>query len=158
MSDFERTRRSMLERRLAALLEEYEAANSQLVRSLDDVSRLRLQRQVEDLEEQIQEIEGRIQGAAGEPERPTRAIPDGRNTKLDFKRGLERLGASLQGSDPAMQAEFHTLEERWFNNERAERVFGSSENTRNERSQVVYALNELALQHLGISFNELASE
>lgn len=158
MSDFERTKKSMLERRLAALLEEYEAANSQLTRALDEVSRLRLQRQVDDLERQIQELEGQIQGLAKEPERPIRVVPDGRSTKLDFTRGLERLGASLQGSDSAAQAEFHTLEERWFNNERAERVFGSSENTRNERSQIVYALNEFTLKHLGISFNELASE
>lgn len=46
-----------LKKRLAALHEDYEAANNQLSRALNDVERLRLQRLISDLEREIQQVE-----------------------------------------------------------------------------------------------------
>jgi len=74
---------------------------------------------------------------------------------MDHKRGLAQLRECLEHRAPDTLVEFNTLEERFHKNERAERLFGSSENTRNEHSQIIYALNELALKHCGISFNDL---
>jgi hypothetical protein len=58
-------KRRTLESRLAALAEEYEAANAQLARALSDVERLRIQRQIADLERQIAELEGELGQLAG---------------------------------------------------------------------------------------------
>jgi len=74
---------------------------------------------------------------------------------MDHKRGLTQLRECLEHRAPDILVEFNTLEERFHKNERAERLFGSSENTRNEHSQIIYALNELALRHCGVSFNDL---
>ena len=74
---------------------------------------------------------------------------------MDLDRGLEALRACLAGANEETKAELATLEERLIANRRGERIFGSSENTRNERSQIIYALNELALRHCGASFNDL---
>jgi len=74
---------------------------------------------------------------------------------MDYERGLQVLKECLAEADPAIQSELATLEERFRENQRAERLFGSSENTRNERSQIIFSLNELALKHCGVSFNEL---
>lgn len=59
-------KRKALEKRRAALIEEYEAASAQLDRALADVDRLRLQRQADDLERQIQGIDDQL-GRAGAP-------------------------------------------------------------------------------------------
>lgn len=59
-----------LERRRTALIEEYEAASAQLDRVLSEVERLRLQRQADDLERQIQEIDDQL-GQAGAPKATT---------------------------------------------------------------------------------------
>jgi hypothetical protein len=156
VSNVDHARKRILEQRLAALLEEFEAANAQLSRTLDDVSRLRLQRQAADLERQIHAVEQQIQEVEAGRDRvaPTAGAS---STGLDLKRGLERLGELLRDLDADTEAEFSTLEERLLDNERSERLFGSSENTRSERSQIVYALNQLALTRLGVSFNDLAS-
>ena len=74
---------------------------------------------------------------------------------MDYKRGLAQLKACLEQRAPQSLTEFNVLEERFHRNERNERIFGSSENTRNERSQIMYALNELALERCGVSFNDL---
>lgn len=66
MSPLSDYKRQALEKRHAALIEEYEAANAQLSRALSDVDRVRLQRQVDDLERQIQEIEAEL-GASSAP-------------------------------------------------------------------------------------------
>jgi N-acetylmuramoyl-L-alanine amidase len=59
-------KRKALEKRRAALIEDYEAASAQLDRALADVDRLRLQRQADDLERQIQAIDDEL-GPASEP-------------------------------------------------------------------------------------------
>ncbi len=74
---------------------------------------------------------------------------------MDYELGFETLKACLVRADRKLQSEFATLEERFKENERAARLFGSSENTRNERNQIVHALNNLALEHCGVSFNDL---
>ena len=74
---------------------------------------------------------------------------------MNTKRGLIQLKTCLEHQTSDRLSEFHTLEDRIDKNERAERIFGTSENTRNERSQIIFALNELALECCGVSFNEL---
>jgi len=53
-------KRGTLERRLAALAEDYEAASAQLARVLSAVERVRIQRQIMDLEAQMQQVERQI--------------------------------------------------------------------------------------------------
>lgn len=77
--------------------------------------------------------------------------------KMDLDRGLEALRSRLEGADDGIRAELATLEERLTANRRSERLFGASENTRNERAQIVYALNQLSLEQCGISFNDLCT-
>ncbi len=90
------------------------------------------------------------------PARPASVpSPPATGANMDYERGLQALRECLAGAGAAAQSELATLEERLANNQRAERLFGSSENTRNERSQIIYALNELALSHCGVSFNDL---
>lgn len=73
----------------------------------------------------------------------------------EYRHGLRQLKAFLQLRAPGILVELATLEDRLENNLRAERLFGSSEDVRNERSQVIYALNTLAYQHTGLTFNAL---
>jgi len=77
---------------------------------------------------------------------------------MNYKQGLQLLKDCVQKKSPDVLTEFATLEERFHKNERDERIFGSSENTRNTRSQIIYALNEMALTHCGISFNDLCQK
>ncbi len=74
---------------------------------------------------------------------------------MDYVLGFRVLQDCFAEAPTELRAELNTLEDKFRQNERAERIFGSSENTRNERAQIVYALNELALKHCGVSFNEL---
>jgi hypothetical protein len=74
---------------------------------------------------------------------------------MDYELGLRLLRGTLQASAPDKLSELATLEERYRRNERDERLFGNSENTRNTRSQVIYALNEMALAYCASSFNDL---
>jgi hypothetical protein len=55
-------KRRALERRLAQLLEEHEAATDQLGRTLAAVDTLRLKRQVEALEREIEEVNSELEG------------------------------------------------------------------------------------------------
>lgn len=75
--------------------------------------------------------------------------------EIDPDRGLKSLQACLQNADQGTQAVAATLAERLSDNTRQQRIFGISENTRNERAQIFFSLNELALEHCGVSFNEL---
>ena len=77
---------------------------------------------------------------------------------MNYKRGFTQLKAYLEQQTPDSLQEFYTLEDRFKNNEKSERIFGSSENTRNERSQIIYSLNQLAYDHCGKSFNELCEK
>lgn len=74
---------------------------------------------------------------------------------MDHKRGFQALKECLERTGAEIQSELATLEQRFLKNEWAERTFGGSENTRNERAQIVFALNQLALKHCRISFNDL---
>jgi len=76
---------------------------------------------------------------------------------MDYEQGLAALKAGLAAAHPNLLAEFAVLEERLLDTARRERLFGGSEATRSERSQVVYELNGLALQKLGVSFNDLCA-
>jgi len=53
-------KRSALAQRRLQLLEEYQAANNQLARMLNDADKLKIQRQIEDLERQIEEIDQQL--------------------------------------------------------------------------------------------------
>jgi len=81
--------------------------------------------------------------------------PSVKGKNMDYKLGFKVLKECLAEADAKVQSELATLEERFWANQRAERLFGSSENTRNERSQTIFSLNDLALKHCGVSFNEL---
>ncbi len=74
---------------------------------------------------------------------------------MDYKRGLAQLEKYLKQQDSDDLPALYALTERFDKNERAERIFGSSENTRNEHAQIIYALNGLALEYCEISFNDL---
>jgi hypothetical protein len=74
---------------------------------------------------------------------------------MDTKRGFQALKECLVGADAKLQAELAVLEQRLQKNERAERIYGQSENTRSEWAQIILSLNELALKHCGVSFNDL---
>jgi DNA repair exonuclease SbcCD ATPase subunit len=63
-------KRRTLERRLAALAEEYEAASAQLDRALSDVERLRIQREIEHLDAQMQEVASQLDQLAAPTEQP----------------------------------------------------------------------------------------
>ena len=75
---------------------------------------------------------------------------------MNYEQGFAALQAGFAANQKRL-TELATLAERFRENERAERLFGGSQNTRNERSQIVYALNELALTYLGVSFNDLCA-
>lgn len=76
---------------------------------------------------------------------------------MNYTHGLQQLQSLLQQRAPAELPALLVLQERLLKIQRAERLFGSSENTRNEHAQVIYALNELALQYTGQSFNDLCT-
>ncbi|MCW5852735.1 MAG: hypothetical protein KIT87_21875 [Anaerolineae bacterium] len=67
-------RHAALLQRLADLREEYQAATSQLGRTLGDVERLRLQRTLTDLERQMADLESQLQ-ALDHPMSPTPLRP-----------------------------------------------------------------------------------
>ena len=69
-NDFNSRRKTILEKRLAELYEEYEAAYAQLGRMLSDTDALKIKRQIAYLDEAIKEVEGQLgeigQGDDGE--------------------------------------------------------------------------------------------
>ena len=78
MSDsFSEIKRKQLEKQKAYLIEEYQAAQSQLSRILSDVDRIRIQRQVDDLEEQIRRIESELTQLPSAPVSNARADESG---------------------------------------------------------------------------------
>lgn len=99
-----------------------------------------------------------VQGApGGQPPTPPSPTPPSVSSDgdLSVQRGFEALRNCLQAAGGQRLSELATLEDRFQANQRAERLFGGSENTRNQRAQIVFALNELALATCGVSFNEL---
>jgi hypothetical protein len=77
---------------------------------------------------------------------------------MNYKLGLKKLKSQLEVQMPDRFAEFETLADRLNQNERQERMFGSSEVIRSDRSQIIYALNVLALECCSTSFNALCQE
>ncbi len=73
---------------------------------------------------------------------------------MDYQQGLSQLKNCVEQDNEAL-LEFSTLSARFDKNQKNERLFGSSENTRNDHSQIMYALNDLALKHCNRSFNDL---
>ena len=59
-SSFRERKRQLVQQRLDALIEEYEAASRQLMQLLDETQRLRIQRRMESLERQIEETEAEL--------------------------------------------------------------------------------------------------
>lgn len=72
---------------------------------------------------------------------------------MDYERGLDTLKQLAQDTD--WYADFALQEARLRENLRDERRYGPSEQTRRDRTRIVDQLNALALEHLGISFNDL---
>ena len=71
---------------------------------------------------------------------------------IDYAQGLAAMKAALPAQH---QAVLMTLADRLADNLRTERLYGSTETRRAERAAIIYELNDLALQVLGVSFNEL---
>lgn len=70
----------------------------------------------------------------------------------DYLHGLQ----ALKGCLPVKaRSEFNTLEDRLLSNLRRERLHGSTEMTRSEKSEIISALNDLAMLHCDSSFNDL---
>jgi hypothetical protein len=83
--------------------------------------------------------------------------PPRRSGTIDYKLGFNRLRTCLETNAPDQLIALATLEDRFQRNQRSERVFGATPETKSEHAQVVYALNELALEVCGVSFNEMGS-
>jgi hypothetical protein len=74
---------------------------------------------------------------------------------MDYEVALQHLLEGL-GKDHHLYAEALILQSRLLENIRQERLYGATETTRVERSRLVSALNQLALNALGTSINDLA--
>jgi len=74
---------------------------------------------------------------------------------MNYERGLEQLRSALSNGDTEAQITLATLEARLQSVLSDERLHGSTETTRSERSRIMQELNRLALQHLGESFTDL---
>ncbi|MCK4315032.1 MAG: caspase family protein, partial [Anaerolineae bacterium] len=72
---------------------------------------------------------------------------------MDFERGLDAFKRLAEGTD--WYQDFTVHEASLRDNLRDERRYGPSEQTRRDRTRIVDQLNALALEHLGISFNDL---
>lgn len=73
---------------------------------------------------------------------------------MDYDRGLDLLRAQLEQTNRYI--EFSVFESRLLDNLRDERLYGASENNRADRARVMSGLNQLALETMNISFNDLA--
>ena len=93
---------------------------------------------------------------AGRPE-PEVGIPKSESSVggkvMDYERGLDALKQLAEGAD--WHQDFTVQEAPLLENLRDERRYGPSEQTRRDRTRLVDRLNALALDHLGISFNDL---
>ena len=72
---------------------------------------------------------------------------------MDYKRGLDAFKQLSEGAE--WYQDFTVHEAALRDNLRDERRYGPSEQTRRDRTRIVDQLNALALEHLGISFNDL---
>lgn len=72
---------------------------------------------------------------------------------MDYERGLDALKQLAAVAD--WHQDFTVHEAALLENLRDERRYGPSEQTRRDRTRIVEQLNALALEHLGISFNDL---
>jgi hypothetical protein len=71
---------------------------------------------------------------------------------MDYERGLAQLKQRLHNT--TWEQEFLVYESRLRDNLHRERLYGSNEQIRSDRAQVVYLLNRLARQ-ININFNDL---
>lgn len=76
-----------------------------------------------------------------------------RTPEMNFKLGLEILRDLAQYTQ--WYADFIVYEAALYENISSESRFGPDEQTRRERSRIVDQLNKLALEHLGVSFNDM---
>lgn len=97
-SSLQDIQRRVLERRLAALAEEYEAVNQQIDRTIDAAHRLKLGRQVNDLLKEMNEIKARL-SARDASSTPLQVITPPREPQVDFV-----IGAALEEELDAMLA------------------------------------------------------
>jgi restriction endonuclease len=74
---------------------------------------------------------------------------------LDYNAALDRLRLQVEGTNRLL--EFLSLESRLRGNLEDEELYGSTKDRRSERDQIIGDLNKLALDLLGISFNDLAA-
>src|SRR5262245_5926790 len=74
---------------------------------------------------------------------------------MNYDQGLQALRSHLP---PEALAELATLADRLQVGLRDERLYGSTEQLRAERSRVIYALNELAYHYLNSSFSDLCQQ
>ncbi len=72
---------------------------------------------------------------------------------MEYRRGLELLRFQVERT--SWYERFLGYEARLLENLAAEEEFGSSDNLRSQRAEVVLRLNHLALETLGLSFNDL---
>jgi hypothetical protein len=72
---------------------------------------------------------------------------------MNYERGLDAFKQLAQGTE--WYQDFAVYEAPLRENLRDERLYGPSEQTRRDRTRIVDQLNALALEHLGISFNDL---
>ena len=70
--------------------------------------------------------------------------------------GLHRFTKQIGKNHPALLS-LCTLEQRLLENASWTRAYGDTETSKAERSAIIYALNALAIEALGTSFNELCS-
>ena len=72
---------------------------------------------------------------------------------MDYERGLEALRRLAENT--GWYQDFTLYEAPLRENLRDEQRYGPSEQTRRDRTRLVDRLNELALKHVGMSFNDL---
>ena len=122
-SPFASIKRQALEDQRQALLEEYQAANAQLARTLSDVDRVRLERQLRDLEQRIDKTEAdlaaldqpaaTINPQAANASTPANALTPSQRRHLEQEYSeLQRKYDSLSRSIAALDTDIsRTLEE-----------------------------------------------
>lgn len=74
-----------------------------------------------------------------------------------YERGLDRFRSFLRKRSAQIPDEFLGLESRLRENLQSERINGSTEIVRHERTRITIELDKLSAEHLGCSFNELCS-
>lgn len=79
----------------------------------------------------------------------------GKDIVINYIRGFSQLKSLVKVKSPDLVVEIATLESRFLKNQEAEKLFGSSENTRNEGNQIIHALNQISWNECRISFVDL---